>query len=499
MNESTRNDAGDVLIVGGGLAGVASAIGLLGKGYEVTVVERDERLGGRARSWRDETTGDPVHIGPHILLSEYPNFFRLLDTLGTRNRVVWQEDRFVTIVEGQKKYPKRQSNWLPAPFIYLPSELRDDAYTQQDILSNLPILTYALQLDEDDINRLDNMNAYALLKMMGVSEKFIDSVWRFTCRAIMNMPLEYCSAGALMNFYRYFIGYGDYQVGFPREGLGELFAPDAADYIRNHENGTLRLESDVEALLRDGDRVDGVRLSDGTQLRADRTVVGLTVPKLRTLLPADWRREYTYFSDLGFFEPCKYISPYLWFDRKLTDLKFWARRYDYADLNCDFYDLSNISDRVNNGNSLITSNIIYSNRLGDWSDEEIIQETLRELSEFIPEAKDAQLKHSVVNRVPLAIHCPYPGTHQRRPDPDSPIEGLYLAGDWVATGLPSSMESATKAGWMVADRIVQDDNGSSSFTQPIREVEGVARLIRDMGQWKPLKRIRKWVPPLLDN
>jgi 15-cis-phytoene desaturase len=493
------NDGGtvetDVLIVGGGLAGITSAMGLLEQGYEVTLVERDERLGGRARSWRDEKTGDPVHIGPHIILSEYPNFLDLLDRLGNRNQIVWEEDRFVTVVDGQKQYPKRQSTWLPAPFIYVPSELRDDAYDQEDVLSNIPVLMYALQLDDDDIQRLDNVNAYALLKSFGVSEKFIDAVWRFTSRAIMNVPLEYCSAGALLNFYRYFVGYGSYEVGFPREGLGELFAPEAEDYLRNHENATLELETEVDELIHEGDRIHGAQLNDGRTVQADRTILGLTVPQLQTMIPREWSRNHDYFGELGYLEPCRYICPYLWFDRELTDLRFWARRYNYSDLNCDFYDLSNISPDVNDGNSLITSNIIYTDRLGDLSDEEIVRETRRELAEFLPEARDAELKHSVVNRVPLAIHSPFPGTQQRRPTPDTPVENLYLAGDWIDTGLPSSMESATKSGWMVTDAIVDEDGGESELTQPIREVEGIAKLIKQAGQWGPLRKARKWIPP----
>lgn len=496
MEESSiRNQNPDVTIVGGGLAGIAAAVGLLGKGYDVTIVESNDRLGGRARSWRDEKTGDPVHIGPHIVMSEYPNFFKLLDRLGSRDTVVWQEDLFVTIMEGQTKYEKRQSNWLPAPFTYVPSEMKDDSYGRRDALSNLPVMLYALQMDDEDAMKLDNFNAYGFLRAMGVSDRFINSVWRFSCQAIMNMPLEYCSAGALMKFYRSFIGYNDYKIGFPKEGLGEMFAPQAEDYIENHENGELLMEREVTELMADGDRIDGVRLGDGTAIESDRTVIALTVPQLQKLLPRDWRRNYSYFSELGYFEPCRYISPYIWFDRKITDMMFWARRYDYADLNCDFYDLSNIAPSVEDERSLITSNIIYSDRVPELSDEEIVEETVYELSESFPEVEDAQVTHSVVNRIPLAIHAPYPGTQQRRPPADSPIEGLYLAGDWIDTGLPSSMEGAAKSGWMTAESILSKDDRSATLVEAPREIEGLAKTIDRIGQWGPLRSVRKLIPP----
>src|SRR2546421_1266934 len=94
----------DVLILGGGLAGLTIAVGLRRSGLRVTIVERDRILGGRARSWRDAKTGDPIHVGPHILLTEYPNFLRLLSILGTRSRVVWQSrERFITMVKGRRR------------------------------------------------------------------------------------------------------------------------------------------------------------------------------------------------------------------------------------------------------------------------------------------------------------------------------------------------------------------------------------------------------------
>jgi 15-cis-phytoene desaturase len=87
----------DVAIVGGGIAGLVTAVGLRGAGLRVAVFERDAILGGRARSWTDAKTGDPVHVGPHIFLSNYPNFLALLDRCGTADKIVREESgRFLT-------------------------------------------------------------------------------------------------------------------------------------------------------------------------------------------------------------------------------------------------------------------------------------------------------------------------------------------------------------------------------------------------------------------
>jgi uncharacterized protein with NAD-binding domain and iron-sulfur cluster len=88
----------DVLIIGGGLAGLACAVGLIGSGLRITLVEAAPVLGGRARSGLDERTGDRIDIGPHVILTEYRNFLSFLGMLGTADRVVWQTDKLVTLL-----------------------------------------------------------------------------------------------------------------------------------------------------------------------------------------------------------------------------------------------------------------------------------------------------------------------------------------------------------------------------------------------------------------
>lgn len=483
----------DALIIGGGIAGLTTAVALCREGFETVIVEKKSILGGRARSWTDSETGDPVHIGPHIFTSEYPNFLQFQDVIDARGTIVWQNDPFLYMVDDQKKLPKRRSDWLPTPFKYVPSEMNDRSYSSKSLWNNLLVLAYVLTMDDEDMERLDDINAYAFLKAMGVDDPFIDNVWRFSCRSIMNMPLEMCSASALFRFYRLFVGYSDYDVGFPDGGLGDTFAPQSKEYIEDN-GGRILMDREVDEFILNGEKVEGAVLADGTRIRADNTVSALPAKPLQTIIPREWERNYDYFGQLGRFEPCPYISPYIWFDRKLTDLKFWARSYSYDDYNTDFYDMSNIITGWEDRNSLITSNIIYSRRVADLSDEEIIEQTVRELAEFIPEAQEATIEHSVVNRIPLAIHCPYPGVESCRVDQTSPIDGLYVTGDWTDTNLPSSMEGAAKSGWLAGEAILEEKNINRDLACPQREIDGFASMINQLGQQPPFKQLRKWIP-----
>ncbi|CAE8632589.1 unnamed protein product, partial [Polarella glacialis] len=113
----------DVVIVGAGVAGIAAAVTLAQRGLKVAMLESRSILGGRARSWVDGVTRDPIHIGPHVVVTEYPNFFRLLEQLGTRDKIVWQPWRhFLTWVKGRQDFDIKTLP-LPAPASWAPASL----------------------------------------------------------------------------------------------------------------------------------------------------------------------------------------------------------------------------------------------------------------------------------------------------------------------------------------------------------------------------------------
>jgi phytoene dehydrogenase-like protein len=336
-----------------------------------------------------------------------------------------------------------------------------------------------MRLRADDVQRLDGDSAEDVLRRWGVSERFIDWYWRTVSMTIMNVPLERCSAGALLGFFRYMIGVSGYQIGFAGKGLGDLFAPQATRAIRAHGGDVLlrsraaRIEGGDDA----GDTATGVRLEDGRLLQARWIVSALPPRDLLPLLPRAWSSQHRTFRDLDRFAPSPYISTYLWFDRKLTREPFWANVWSPQTLNYDFYDLSNIRQGWRRRDSLITSNLIYSKRADGMSDEEIVAATIAELSQYLPSAVQARLIHARVHRIPMAIPAPYPGSERLRPRNATPVAGLFLAGDWTHTGLPASMESAVRSGWLAAELVLADAGRPQSIASPLPHMQGLVRLV----------------------
>ena len=469
----------DVIVIGGGIAGLACAVELCAAGLSVTVLEKEQQPGGRARSWRDNETGDTVDIGPHIVLSEYRNMLRLLERLNTSGEIVWQREKLLTLADGPEGidiYMRR----LPPPLHFLPCLLAIPRVSLRDLASNKKVIWQTMRLTEKDIARLDGIDAETYLRRMSVTPGFIDWFWRSVCMTIMNVPLERCSAGAFLQFFRYMIGKNDYTIGFAGIGLGDLFVPGAVVSIESAA-GRVLTNSTASELSTDGSSVTGVQLADGSHLEASACVAAVPPHELLPLLPLSWARNDAglpnWYTALAKIKPSPYISTYLWFDRKLTREKFWTRPWAPDNLNYDSYDLSNIRSGWQDRQSVIASNVIYSERAGEMSDGELVSRTRDELAEFLPEVNGAHILHARVHRLPMGVPAAYPGIESLRQFTSTPAKNLFVAGDWTDSGLPFSMESAVLSSYRAAEEVLALFGRPRSVALAPPAAEGLVRLV----------------------
>ena len=470
---------GDVVVVGGGVAGLACAVALADRGLRALVLEREAQAGGRARSWREANTGDVVDIGPHVLHTGYRNFPALLERLGTRDRIAWHDDKLITLAT-RPRITEIRHRPLPPPFSLLPDFRRMPGLGVRDLLSNTRATWRALRFREADVPALDSVAALDYLRAAGTSEAMVDRFWRFASMAVMNTPLERCSTAALLRVHSQLIGQRRIHFGFPAIGLGDLYVPRAIDAIEKGGGRVLRDARVVATEHAAGRHV--AMLEGGVRASARHCVFAVPPAELRSLrsglAPGD-------------FEPSPYVSVYLWFDRKLTRERFWALPWSPARFNYDFYDLSNIREGWSDRPSVIASNIIYSHGKHDLDDDAIMAATVREVAELAPAAAHSKVTHASVHRIPMAICCPTPGSEARRPPTRSSIPGVHLAGDWTRTQMPSSMESAARSGFLAAEAVLADEGRPEAIALPPRPNDGLARLVQP--------RPGKWDVPLLPS
>ena len=106
----------DVLIIGGGLAGLVAGVALAEGGCRVRLLEQKPYLGGRARSFHDVATGSVVDNGQHLFMGCYHSTLKFLDAIGTSHTVTFDPQLRVRFLDAGKKLTELRCPALPSPW-----------------------------------------------------------------------------------------------------------------------------------------------------------------------------------------------------------------------------------------------------------------------------------------------------------------------------------------------------------------------------------------------
>ncbi|HKV54438.1 MAG TPA: FAD-dependent oxidoreductase, partial [Candidatus Binataceae bacterium] len=93
-------EARDVVIVGGGFAGLSAGVALAERGFRVALLESKPALGGRAYSFPDPESEDFVDNGQHVLMGCYRETLDFLGKLGTRDRLIVHRNLEIEMLDG---------------------------------------------------------------------------------------------------------------------------------------------------------------------------------------------------------------------------------------------------------------------------------------------------------------------------------------------------------------------------------------------------------------
>src|SRR6185437_8506501 len=108
--------------------------------------------------------------------------------------------------------------------------------------------------------------------------------------------------------------------------------------------------------------------------------------------------------------------------------------------------------------------------------QEIIDLALKEVREFFPAARDANLVKATVIKEVNATFSPQPGIDQHRPAQATDWPRIFLAGDWTATGWPATMEGAVRSGYLAAEAITKSTGKTKTFVVSDLPAKGFMRL-----------------------
>jgi zeta-carotene desaturase len=436
-----------VIVVGGGVAGMSAACALAEAGLRVKLVERRGYLGGRASSYRHPGVDEVIDNCQHVLFGCCTNLIGFYRRIGVAERIHWTSA--MTMIEpGGRRTVLSSSRWLPAPLHGLPSLMMAKALTRADKRS----LSHAFRKLMRPVPADSKETLGAWLKRNGQTRGAIERFWRLVIASALNADVDEIALPYAAKVIReLFLNSAEAgSMGMSTVPLSELYS-GAEQYLREHR-GEVVFNAGVEGAAWDEETSQWTLTTRTGALTTDYFVLALpfegTAKLLPQMPPADGVEKLA--GQIARHEHGPICSVHLWFDREITQL-------DHAVL-LDreihwMYNKSRLQPWRKTKGSYLELVVSASHKFAARSREEAIDLAVRELAEFFPAVAAANLEKAALVKEVRATFTVPPGIDAARPGPVSPWPNCVLAGDWIATGWPSTMESAARSGHLAAEAV----------------------------------------------
>jgi len=439
----------EVIIIGGGFAGLAAGVALSEAGKRVCLLEQKPHLGGRARSFHDPTTGSVVDNGQHLFMGCYHSTIHFLTTLGTLDRLHFQPRLAVPFLDRDGRLSRLDCPDWAAPWHLLLGVLRPGSFSFGQKVEVLRLGKDLRNAGRKSAPAADE-SVTTWLGRRGQSEGLQHNFWDLLCIAAMNEDPRIASAQLFERVLRLalFSSPADSRLGIARVGLSDCYTAAAAAYIKAR-GGCVQTGRGVKQLLIAEGVCRGVDLGSGEKIEGVPVIAAVPWHQLAAVLPGDLLRTEPFFAAALALRPAPIISINLWFDAPITDLEFVGLRGTTIQW---LFDKSRILSADDHYVSLVLSG---AHEHVSRSKEELLAIALRELGEMLPAVRKVKLLHALVIKERYATFSPSPEAEPLRPPARTPIRGLFLAGDWTATGLPATIEGAVQSGYTAAREFLQ--------------------------------------------
>ena len=462
-------DTPSVIIIGGGLAGMAAAACLAEAGFAVDIVEKRRVLGGRASSFFPPGETEQIDNCQHVLLGCCTNLLDFFRRTGTLDQFRFY-DSYIFL--GPKGKSVLKASALPAPLHLLPSLLGFRDLDWRDKLAISRAMTTMLRMTISPHNRDEPFIEW--LVRNGQTKGAIENFWRVVLTSALNEDLERLSSLHAFKVFRDgFLAHRDaYKMGVPTVPLTRLYASEVFE-----ARCKLRLDTMASAISCSGDSLQYVELRNGEQLRADFFISTAPPDALRNLLPAEAMDLLPGTPSIDATEWSPITGIHLWFDRHIMDDEHAAIVGNTIQW---VFNRSAIGGKKQEGTGdgqYLQIVVSASRSFLNMKREEILDLALRELGELFPKAREAKLMKAVVVKEAKSTLSPRPGIDLLRPGTSSRIKNLFFAGDWIATGWPFTMEGAVRSGYLAAESVAKAAGRPQSFLKPDLPVSLLARLV----------------------
>jgi squalene-associated FAD-dependent desaturase len=446
----------DVVVIGAGVAGLRAAVQLAAQGARVLVLESKAVLGGRATAFTDPQTGERVDNGQHVMLGCYHETFAFLRQIGTDDRVRVQAGLEVDFVDPAGERSRLSLPGLPPPINFIAGLLDWNALEWRDRVAALqlarPIRTAQAGQREEGRGKKPTRIAASpgetveeWLITNGQTARIREMLWEPLALAALNQSVRVAAAPPFVAVLAQMFGGGpkDASLALPTWPLDQVYAEPARRFIEER-GGEVRIGCTARVHLTEG----AVSHVDARGERVDASAVVAAVPwyALVDLFAGDIGPIEAVRQAAAATKPSPIGSVNLWLDRRVLRTPFLGlpgRTLQWV------FDKEQMFESATSHITLVSSG---ADEVMAMENDALIALALSELRDAIPEARGAKVTRASVVRERRATYSLAPG-QPKRPATVTDVRGLVLAGDWIETGLPATIEGAAISGRRAAEAI----------------------------------------------
>ena len=402
---------GTVHVIGAGLAGLAAAVAIAGRGRPVVLHDGARQAGGRCRSYHDATLDMMIDNGNHLLLSGNAEAMAFLRVLGTQDQLkgpATADFPFVDIESGARWTVRPNAGrlpwWIFFPNRRVPGTRPGDYLALAKLLRAKPAMTIG--------------------ELMACEGNLYHRLWQPLLLAALNTDPPESSAALAGAIIRDTLAKGGAACRplIATEGLAAAFVDPALAWLPAH-GGVVRLDHPLRGLEHSDDRVAALHFADETVALGphDRVVLAVPAPAAAALVPGlDGPKAFRSIVNAHFkMRPPPGLPPILGLINGTVE---WIFAFE---------------DRVS-----IT--ISGADRLLDIPREALVQTLWSDVGRATGIA--GPLPPWQIIREKRATFAATPAEDARRPGTRTRFANLVLAGDWTATGLPATIEGSIRSG-----------------------------------------------------
>ena len=391
--------------------------------------------------------------GQHVLLGCYTETFSFLGEIGAADHVTRQTQLAVTMIDPHGRRSKLECPALPPPLHLLAGVFDWEALKWADRLSVLRMIT-PLRLARRELGPGSRGIAASpgetvenWLIRNGQTATLRSMLWEPLALAALNQRPDRAAAPVFARVLAEMFG-SDAKaaaIALPNKPLTEMYAEPARAYI-DARGGSVRTGMAATVHVGGG----GVTVvSDSETWTAQATISAVPWHALGELVQGETAPLSSTLARAAATGSCPIVTVNLWFDRPVLDEPFVGlpgRSMQWV-----------FNQRAISNGGLAHVSLVSSgaDALLAGTNDELIDAAHKELLEALPSVRAAELKSAGVIREPRATFSLAPGQPER-PVTATAVPGFYLAGDWIATGLPATIESAVRSGHLAAEAAIGD-------------------------------------------